>query len=76
MSNRTLVAYEEERHGGEPHWRLEIERSAAGTPGLLFTISYKMHNRQYAHLDREMIVIVKDGNALLAPVMAWLNGLS
>ena len=73
MSNRTLVHYEEERNPEGPYWTLEIQRSSAGQPGLLFTIRSEMFDRRLAKLDREMTIVVNDGSALLAPVLEWLE---
>lgn len=71
MSDRTLVEYQEERNEEGPYWRLEIQRSAAGQPGLLFTISYESFD---GSLDpAELTILVDDGNTLLAPVLEWLN---
>lgn len=76
MADRTLVHYEEERHPEGPYWTLDIDRSAAGQPGLLLTIGMKMFDSNHQHLDREMTIVVEDGNALLAPVLEWLEGRS
>lgn len=73
MSDRTLVTYEEERNEHGPYWRLQIDRSAAGAPSLLVTISTEMYDPMHSQLNREMTIVVKDGNALLAPVLEWLN---
>lgn len=74
MADRTLVLYEEERNEFGPYWRLRIDRSAAGQPGLLFTISTEMYDAErYPNLSQELTIVVKDGNALLAPVIEWLN---
>lgn len=74
MANRILVAYEEERNEDGPHWTLEVQRSAVGQPGLLFTIREKMHDPRYAHLNREMTVVVSDGWAVVEPIIDWLEG--
>lgn len=71
MADRTLVRYEEPRLDDGPHWSLEISRSAAGQPGLFFTIQHKSLDGTF---EEEMTVIVDDGNVLLAPVLAWLDG--
>jgi hypothetical protein len=73
MADRNIVTFEEERNEHGPHWTLEIDRSAAGQPGLFFTIKSQMHDRAYDKLDNEMTVVVKDGIALLAPVLSWLS---
>lgn len=76
MSDRVLVTYEEDRLPEGPHWTLTIERSAEGAPGLLLTIKSKMHDPDYQHieaLNREMTIVVNDGEALLEPVLAWLK---
>lgn len=72
MGDRTLVLYEEERNAEGPYWRMRIERSSAGQPGLLFTISHDpLHEGMYRR--EELTIVVNDGNALLAPVLEWLN---
>jgi hypothetical protein len=73
MADRNLVEYLESRNEFGPYWRLKIDRSAAGQPGILVTISMEMYEEKYAHLNREMTIVVDDGNAVLAPVMKWLN---
>lgn len=73
MGDRTLARYEEPRNEEGPHWSLEIDRSAAGAPGLLFTI----HNDPFEGSPlkaEQMTVVVEDGRSLLAPVNAWLEG--
>jgi hypothetical protein len=72
MADRNLVTFEEERNEHGPHWTLEIDRSAAGQPGLFFTIKSEMHDPVYEKLNQEMTVVVKDGVALFAPVLTWL----
>ena len=72
MANRNLVTFEEERNEHGPHWTLHIDRSAAGQPGLFFTIKSEMHDPVYEKLNQEMTVVVSDGIALLAPVLSWL----
>jgi hypothetical protein len=75
MSDRNLVTYVEPRNEFGPYWRLRIDRSANGQPGLFFTIETEMYDRdKYPHLHEELTVVVEDGNALLAPVLEWLNG--
>lgn len=71
MSKRTLVAYEEERDANGPRWTLSIDRSAEGAPGLVFTIQYASSDETKAQM--ETTVVVKNGRALLAPVVEWLN---
>ena len=76
MADRNLVHYEEERNSEGPYWTLDIERSAAGQPGLLFTIESKAFSESDRHieaLNRQMTIVVRDGNALLAPVLEWLG---
>lgn len=74
MSNRNLAHYEEPRNEhGDRHWTLDIDHSAVGRPGLLLTIRSTMLDRSRSHLDREMTVVVDDGNELLAPVLEWLG---
>lgn len=71
MSDRVLVKYEEDRLPDGPHWGLEIQRSSAGQPGLLFTITFDSVDGTLPH--QEMTVVVRDGNALLAPILEWLR---
>ena len=71
MSDRNLVSYDEPRLPDGPYWRLRIDRSAAGAPGLLFTIEHASFDGTLPLQD--MTVIVEDGRALLAPVLKWLN---
>lgn len=76
MSDRTLVHYLEPRNDEGPYWSLTIERSAAGQPGLFFTIktqTFSDADRHIASLNHEMTIVVEDGNELLAPVLEWLN---
>lgn len=73
MANRVLVEYEEERLPEGPHWTLEVQRSSAGQPGLLFTIREEMHDPKYSHLDREMTVVVTDGWKVIDPIRRWLE---
>ena len=70
MADRNLVKYEEERNPEGPYWSLEIDRSSAGQPGLLFSIKHQMFGKEEV---AEQTVFVKDGNALLAPVLKWLK---
>jgi hypothetical protein len=71
VSKRTLVVYEEERKQDGPRWTLSIDRAAEGAPGLIFTIQYAACNETKAQM--ETTVVVKNGRALLAPVVDWLN---
>lgn len=76
MADRNLVHYEEPRLEHGPYWTLDIDRSANGQPGLLLTIKCGTYDERYRHieaLNQEMTIIVEDGNALLAPVLAWLS---
>lgn len=73
MADRTLVEYLESRNEFGPYWRLKIDRSAAGRPGILVTISTEMYDAKYAHLNQEMTIVVDDANAVLAPVLEWLK---
>lgn len=73
MADRVLVKYEEERREGGPHWTLEVQRSSAGQPGLLFTIRCEMDDPKYHHLDREMTVLVTNGWGVIAPIVRWLE---
>lgn len=73
MSDRSLAHYEEERLEHGPIWTLDIHRSSAGQPGLFFTIRCEMYDTKYAHLNQELTIVVEDGNALLAPVLEWLE---
>lgn len=75
MADRNLVHYEESRNEYGPYWTLDIERSAAGQPRLLFTIKSRMFDdERYPELRNQMTIVVEDGNELLAPVLEWLNG--
>lgn len=71
MSDRTLALYEEPRDK-EDHTRywLSVERSAAGQPALVFTITYI---DDYANEGGELTVVVEDGNKFLSPVIDWLD---
>lgn len=76
MGNRTLVTYEEARLPEGPHWTLEIDRSANGAPGLIFTINTKTYREEDRHiesLNREMSVFVEDARDLLGPINEWLE---
>lgn len=76
MSDRILSLTSEARLPGGPFWTLEISRAASGSPGLLFTIKSESADPKDRHLpllNREMTFIAGDGNAVLAPVMEWLN---
>lgn len=64
MGDRTLVLYRESDKQAHPY-QLRIERSSAGAPQLFFTIINE--------LEEESTIIVDDGNAVLAPVIAWLQ---
>lgn len=71
MSNRTLVTYEESRLWDGPYWTLEIQRSAAGRPGILITIREEPYNE--ALEPREMTISVKDANDIIRPIKRWLE---
>lgn len=73
MSDRNLVRYVEKRNPEGPYWRLNIDRSTGGQPGILLTISMDMFDPKYSHLNQEMTIFVDDGNAVLKPVLDWLN---
>lgn len=76
MADRNLVHYEEERNPEGPYWTLDIDRSAAGQPGLFFTIESKTFSEADRHiesLNQRMTIVVKDGDALLRPVLEWLQ---
>lgn len=68
MANRTLSTYVESTHGMT--FRLDVERSASGQPGLFFDI-YAEDGDGTVFADT--CVFVRDGNEFLAPVIAWLN---
>lgn len=69
MSNRILALYEEvPEPGDDTRYWLEISRSASGQPGLFFTVTWMGSDE-----GGELTVAVEDGNALLAPVIEWLN---
>jgi len=75
MADRNIVTYEEDRNEHGPHWTLQIDRSAAGQPGLFFTIKTEAHSARDKLIDslnQELTVVAKDGVALLAPVLSWL----
>lgn len=73
MSDRNLITYEEPRNEFGPYWRLKIDRSSAGQPGILLTIGMEMFDPKYAHLNREMTIVVNDAWEVLNPVLDWLN---
>ncbi len=74
MSNRTLVEYLEPRNEFGPYWTLEVQRSAAGQPGLLFTITGKMYDEEkHPELTQQLTVVVKDGWEIVNPILEWLN---
>jgi hypothetical protein len=64
MADRTLVAYTEPEESGPFPATLRIDRSAAGSPGLFVTVQNA--------LEEQSTVILPDGLAVLAPVLAWL----
>ena len=71
MADRTLVEYEEPRLDDAPHWTVRIERSAAGQPGLFFITKFESVDGSLPEV--EQCVVVEDGRAFLAPVLAWLD---
>jgi hypothetical protein len=71
MSDRNLVTYEEPRNPEGPYWRLAIDRLSSGQPGLVFTISVDHFNDMLPR--EELTVVVADGDALLKPVLEWLD---
>lgn len=76
MADRTLVSYEETRLEYGPHWTLTASRSAAGAPGLFFTIKTSTGSPEDRHivaLNQEMTIYVEDGNEFLKPIIAWLE---
>jgi len=68
MADRNLVTYLEETLNEQPPgltgYKIEIERSAAGQPGVLITITNA--------LDEPETIVVKDALALFGPVLEWL----
>lgn len=72
MANRKLISYTEDRLPHGPFWILEVDRSASGEPTLLITIKERQYDRNYAHLDREMTIVVGNADEVLAPAMEWL----
>lgn len=64
MANRTLVQYYEQRDGEQTGFDIEIQRSAAGQPGILVTITNQ--------LEEQSTIVVPDALALFAPVLEWL----
>lgn len=71
MSDRNLVTYVEPREDDGPFWILEIDRSASGRPGLLFTIRHEYFDSDLG--PRELTVVVEDGSKLLEAVNLWLQ---
>jgi hypothetical protein len=70
MSNRTLAHTRDDGATGEGWYsELRIERSAAGQPSLLFIVE----DYENGTAQGSAAVVVKDGNATLAPVLQWLN---
>lgn len=63
MANRTLVEYTER------DFQLDIERSAAGDPTILVTLTYNDGEGDY----QELTIVVKDAPKVLAPLVAWLK---
>lgn len=68
MAARTLSTYTE--HAGGMTFTLNVERSAAGQPGLIFAVEARNADGT-AFVDT--CVLVDDGNEFLAPVLEWLN---
>lgn len=64
MADRNLVTYLEEDDGKLTGYKIEIERSAAGQPGVLITITNA--------LDEPTTIVIKDALALFGPVLEWL----
>lgn len=67
MADRNLVTYLEETEqtkDGLTGYQIEIERSAAGQPGILITVTNA--------LGEPSTLYIKDGLALFAPVLEWL----
>lgn len=77
MSNRTLVTYEEKRLPEGPYWTLEVQRSAAGQPGILFTIRQEAFGDAYIpggwNKREEMTIFVEDANEIIGPIQNWLD---
>ena len=71
MADRTLLEYEEPRNPEGPHWKLAIERSAAGRPGGLVTISYASVDGSIP--STEMTVVLEDLR-VLQPALDWADG--
>lgn len=66
MADRTLVSYTEPKGDpGTSSYTMKVDRSAAGAPGLFFTI--------INGLEEETTIYVVDGEALLEPVLEWLK---
>ena len=74
MADRKLVTLQEERNPEGPYWTLEVQRSAAGVPGLLVTISREMFDPGYDRLNQELTFVVEDGWELVSPIIQWLDG--
>jgi hypothetical protein len=75
MADRNLVTYTEERTWDGPYFTLEIDRSSAGVPSLMFTIRHQEYDKTGKKPEsKSLSVVVRDGDELLGPVVAWLDG--
>lgn len=71
MADRSLYTVVEDRLYNGPHFRLRVERSAAGQPGLVVTIE---HTDEDDDMINQLTVVVKDAEEMLVPIIAWLDG--
>jgi hypothetical protein len=72
MANRTLVEYVEDRPNPESRYDhlIEIQRSAAGQPGLLITNSVEYRNNDGSYnSEAEVTVLIKDGVSRIQAVL-------
>lgn len=71
MADRVIARMTEEMPhlGRDSRYTLEIERSAAGPPGLLIEIGFTHQGVE----ETSYCVNVPDGVKLLTPVVEWLN---
>lgn len=69
MADRLLARHEEPHAWDAPTSVIEIDRSASGQPGLLFTTKYI----ETDGTTSEQTVTVRDGVSFLAPVVRWLK---
>lgn len=73
MSDRLLVIYSEPSIPGDPEpyqakYRLEIQRSAAGRPGIILTAICDLNGSA-----RAVTVVVDNAHDIIDPILEWLN---